>query len=77
MVDHDTYYKRQPRLTPYSVSMLMIFIAAGLLMVYIALERAPWNADNSFSLPLTLETQLGDSTAAPDADEPLGPADGS
>ena len=76
MVDHNTYYKKQPRLTPYSVSMLMIFVAATLLMVYIALDRAPWNAETDISLPLALDTQLDNGLTAPDLEDPLSPTDG-
>jgi hypothetical protein len=75
-VDHNTYYKRQPRLTPYSVSMLMIFVAATLLIVYIALERAPWNAENDVSAPLALEAQVEDELNAPGLEDPIAPADG-
>jgi len=77
MVDHDTYYKTQPRLTPYSVSMLMIFVAATLLMVYIALERAPWNTETDISPPLALETQVEGASTAPALEDPLSPTDGS
>ena len=77
MVDHDTYYKTQPRLTPYSVSLLMIFIAATVLIVYIALDRAPWNDESDIPLPLAAETQVEGASTAPDLEDPLGPVDGS
>lgn len=73
MVDHNTYYKKDPRLTPYSVSMLLIFVAATLLIVYIALERAPWNAESDFPPPLALDAQVGDELTAPDLEDPLEP----
>jgi len=76
MVDDSTYYKRQPRLTPYSESMLMIFVAATLLIVYIALERAPWNAENDVSPPLALEAQAEDELNAPDPEDATTPAEG-
>ena len=76
MVDHNTYYKRQPRLTPYSASMLMVFVAATLLIVYIALERAPWNAENDVSPPLALEAQAEDELNTPDLEDATTPAEG-
>ncbi len=77
MVDHNTYYKKQPRLTPYSVSMLVIFVAATLLIVYIALERSPWSSEADLALPLALDTQVEDELTAPDLEDPVAPEDGS
>ena len=46
-------------------------------MGYIALDRAPWNAETDISLPLALETQLDDGLTTPDLEGTLSPSDGS
>jgi len=58
MAKENAYYRSLPRLTPYSVIMLVIFAMATLLIVYLALWRAPWNAEDAWRLPVALDSQF-------------------
>jgi hypothetical protein len=58
MAEENAYYRSLPRLTPYSVIMLVIFVLAGLLTVYLALWRAPWDAENNWRLPVAFESRF-------------------